>query len=77
MSVQPADEVRRRTVGARDLDDLPVTLLVALVASPDRQLIARLCTHADLLIENHDGISVNRVVGDGQSRKAYPAGPSG
>jgi hypothetical protein len=43
--VAPADDVRRRAVGPVDLDDLAVTLLVALVAPLDRQLVSHLCSH--------------------------------
>src|ERR1700745_3839322 len=43
--VPPADHVRRRAVGPVDPDDLAVTLLVALVATLDRQLVAHLCSH--------------------------------
>jgi hypothetical protein len=45
MPVPPADQIRRRAVGPVDLDDLAVSLLIALVASLDRQLVSDLCSH--------------------------------
>jgi hypothetical protein len=43
--VPPADQVRRRTIGSVDPDDLAVAVLVALVNAPDRQLVSDLCSH--------------------------------
>jgi hypothetical protein len=47
--IPPADQVRRRTIGSVDPDDLAVAVLVALVNAPDRQLVSDLCSHWYLL----------------------------
>jgi len=45
MTILPAHDVRRRAVCPIDLDDLAVTVPVALVATLDCQLISHLCSH--------------------------------
>jgi hypothetical protein len=42
--VPPADQIRRRAVRPVDLDDLAVSLLIALVASLDGELVSDLCS---------------------------------
>jgi hypothetical protein len=44
-TVPPADQVRRRSVRPDDLDDLAVTILIALMAAFDGQLVPDLCLH--------------------------------
>jgi hypothetical protein len=41
----PADHIRRRSVRPDDLDDLAVTIFIALMAALDRQLVPDLCLH--------------------------------
>jgi len=47
--VQPADQVRRGSVRPDDLDDLAVTILIALMAALDGQLVPHLCLNEFLL----------------------------
>lgn len=67
MTVLPAYEVGRRFMLAEHLEDLAVTLLLALMVSPDYEAITWACVQRRIVSRSHHVLS---VYGDQSSRRS-------